>query len=173
MAEGAVQVVGARAKMIASWPPLIYFVLGAILGIFWLGGTSIQVLTSEAWMKNQAVGHFSLSPFYEIYLFVTGMLPDSELVPFCFAWGVQLALIVASIGIELPKHPTWRYYGAWGLTILLIGVNSCGDWQYSTAYGQWGQLGFTVVILFLTFFCGLLAILAVMHGVKVWRAGQN
>jgi len=161
-----------RMHSIASWPPLIYFVLGVVGLIFWAGGTSIQVLTSEAWMQGQSVGHISFAPFGQIFDFVSGKLPDDMLVPFCFAWGVQFALIIASIGIEMPRYPAWRYYGSWGLIILLIGINSCGDYQFSATYGMWGQLGFTVVILFLTFFVGLLSVMAFLHGVKMLRSAE-
>jgi uncharacterized membrane protein len=91
-------------------------------------------------------------------------------VPFSFAWGVQLALVVASVGVEMPKHPAWRYTGSWIIVVALIGVNSAGDFVYSAPYGIWGQFGFTLVILFVTFCLGLLAIMCFMHAINRMRA---
>lgn len=153
-------------KHAASWPPLVYVFLGLILLGVWLSGTAIQVQTSEGWFVGaSATTYPTLVTLKQLWDFVTGNLPANLLAPFAFGWGVQLALIVASVGVEMPKHPAWRYYLAWAAVIVLIGVNSCGDWQYSSQYGTWGQLGFTVVILFITFCTGLLAIMCFMHAI--------
>lgn len=85
------------------------------------------------------------------------------LVPFFFGWGVQLALIVASVGVELPRKPAWRYWLAVGSCIVLIFVNSCGDFAGSADYGFWGQIGFSAVIFFLTFVMAIFTIMAFRH----------
>lgn len=150
-----------------SWPPVVYFILGVVCLLMWAGGTAMQVQTSEAWILGAQVKYLpTLSTFLQIWLFITGQLPGDQIVPFGFAWGVQLALIVASVGVEMPKHPKWRYYLSWAVVVVLIGVNSAGDYNYSAQYGGWGQLGFTVVILFVTFCLGLLAIICFTHGFK-------
>lgn len=155
------------AQQIATWPPLVYFLLGLVCLGMWAAGTAVQVQTSEAWIAGQQVNHLpTLSTFGQIWLFVSGQLPGSQVVPFSFAWGVQLALIVASVGVELPKHPKWRYYLSWAVVVLLIGVNSAGDYTFSVQYGFWGQMGFTLVILFVTFCLGLLAVMCFVHGYR-------
>ncbi len=156
---------------VATWPPLVYFVLGVVCLLFWGMGTAVQVQTSEAWIMHANITDFpTLATFGQLWDFFLGQLPAKVLVPFTFGWGVQLALILASIGIELPPHPRWRYLLCWGVVIALIGVNSCGDFVYSGSYGIWGQLGFTGVILFVTFCVGLLAIVCFMQGFAKVRA---
>ena len=163
-----------RATQVASWPPLVYFLLGLVCLGFWGAGTSVQVQTSEAWIMGEHVTSIpTLATFLQIWKFFSGTLPATFVVPFTFAWGVQLALIIASVGIELPKYPKWRYYLSWGVVLLLIGVNSAGDYQYSGPYGFWGQAGFTLVILFVTFCLGLLAVMCFIHGFqKLTHAGN-
>jgi hypothetical protein len=149
---------------VATWPPLVYLLLGVVCLSLWLVGTSVQVQTSEAWMMHSSVTSVStLSTFLQVWLLVRGMLPQVDNVPVIFAWGVQFALIVASVGIEMPPHPKWRYRLSWGVVVVLIIVNSCGDYFYSSAYGTWGQIGFTVVILFVTFCLGLFAVMCFVH----------
>jgi hypothetical protein len=160
-------VVAKKVVQVTSWPPLVYFVLGVLAFVFWAAGTAVQVQTSEAWIMSAKVDAFpTLSTFGQVVDFFAGRLPASQIVPFMFAWGVQIALIIASVGVEMPKHPAWRYYLSWSVVILLIGVNSAGDFAYSSAYGFWGQTGFTLVILFVTFCMGLIAVVCFMQGFK-------
>jgi len=154
---------------VAHWPPLVYVLLGLALGGIWALGTSVQVLTSEAWMLHKEMRQIDFTAFGQLWDAVTGHLPPTMLVPFVFGWGVQFALIVASIGIELPSHPRWRYWLAWIAVIGLIAVNSCGDFVSSTPYGFWGQWGFTLVIFFITFCMLLFAIMAFMKAWTVMR----
>lgn len=151
---------------VAQWPPLVYVLLGFVLAGIWALGTSVQVLTSEAWFMGDDLKAIDFNAFGQLWDAAHGHLPPSMLAPFIFGWGVQFALIVASIGIELPRYPAWRYYASWTAVIGLIAINSCGDFASSVQYGIWGQCGFTVVILFITFCMGLFAIMAFMHA---WR----
>ena len=154
----------------AQWPPLVYALIGvALLGI-WALGTSVQVLTSEAWMMSQSMSQINFTAFGQLWQAIRGQLPADMLVPFMFGWGVQFALIVASIGIELPRHPAWRYWTALAIVIGLIGVNSCGDFVSSAHYGFWGQSGFTLVVFFVTFCMLIFAIMAFKHA---WAAAQH
>ncbi len=154
---------------VAHWPPLVYILLGLALGGIWALGTSVQVLTSEAWMMHRSMHQIDFTAFGQLVQAITAQLDPDMLVPFIFGWGVQFALIVTSIGIELPPHPRWRYWLAWIATIGLIGVNSCGDYASSGQYGPWGQLGFTLVIFFVTFCMLLFAIMAFKHAWAVMR----
>jgi hypothetical protein len=150
--------------------PWVYFIPAVICGIAWLLGTAVQVQTSEQWMMQSSVSTVpTLSTFVQVWIALHGQLPQDMVVPFMFGWGVQVALIVASFGAELPRDPEWRFKLCWGIIILLVIVNSCGDWNYSSPYGVWGQSGFSLVILFLTFGCGFLCIACAMHGIKKMR----
>jgi hypothetical protein len=154
---------------ITHWPPLVYILLGLALGGIWALGTSVQVLTSEAWMMGRQMNQIDFTAFGQLWDALTAHLAPEMLVPFTFGWGVQFALIVASVGIELPPTPRWRYWLAWISVIGLIGVNSCGDFNSSRHYGFWGQCGFTLVIFFITFCMLLFAIMAFMHAWRVMR----
>ena len=150
---------------VSQWPPLVYVLLGLACGGIWLLGTSVQVLTSEAWMMSVSLRKIDFSSFEQLWDAARGQLSPAMLVPFMFGWGVQFALIVATFGIELPPHPQWRYWLAWSAVIGLIAINSCGDFFSSSTYGFWGQCGFTLVVLFVTF-CMLL--FAIMAFKKAW-----
>ena len=150
-------------KNVATWPPLVYVVLGCVLLGIWALGTSVQVLTSEAWILHQSMTQINFTAFGQLWQALNGKLPGDMLVPFAFGWGVQFALIVASIGLELPRYPVWRYWLAWIAVGGLVIINSCGDFFSSSDYGFWGQCGFTLVIFFITFCMLLFAIMAFMH----------
>jgi len=90
------------AKQVATWPPLVYVLLGLVLLGVWALGTSVQVLTSEAWMLGTPMKRIDFTAFGQLWQAVSGHLPPEMLVPFMFGWGVQFALIVASIGAVVP-----------------------------------------------------------------------
>src|SRR6266516_3148698 len=73
---------------IATWPPLVYIILGVALGLIWALGTSVQVLTSEAWMMGKPMRQIDFTAFGQLWQAVTGHLPADMLVPFMFGWGV-------------------------------------------------------------------------------------
>jgi len=150
-------------KVSGTQPPLVYFGLGLICGGFWALGTSVQVLTSEAWMMGDTLNKISFNAFGQLWDAAQGHLPGNMLVPFLFGWGVQMALVVSSVGVELPKKPAWRWWLAAGSCAVLIIANSCGDFASSVQYGFWGQCGFTTVIFFLTFVMMLFTIMAFKH----------
>jgi hypothetical protein len=150
-------------KLNNTQPPLVYAGLGLVCGAFWALGTSVQVLTSEAWMMGTTMDKISFSAFGQLWDAAQGHLPGSMLVPFLFGWGVQMALVVSSIGVELPRHPAWRWWLSAGSCAVLIIANSCGDFASSTQYGFWGQCGFTAVVFFLTFVMMLFTVMAFKH----------
>jgi len=150
-------------KMNHTQPPLVYAALGLITGGFWALGTSVQVLTSESWMMHKTMDQISFNAYGQLWDAGLGHLPGAMIVPFFFGWGVQMALIVASVGVELPRKPAWRFWLASGACMVLIFVNSCGDVAGSADYGFWGQCGFTAVIFFLTFVMMLFTIMAFRH----------
>jgi hypothetical protein len=114
-------------------------------------------------MMERRLSEINFNAFGQLWDAGHGNLPPEMYVPFAFGWGVQFALIVASVGIELPRHPAWRYWLSWTAILGLIGINSCGDFAASSEYGFWGQCGFTLTILFITFCMGLFAIMAFKH----------
>lgn len=154
---------------VAKWPPLVYVLLGLALLCIWCLGTSVQVLTSEAWMMRETMNQINFTAWSQLWDAAQGKLSSNMYVPFMFGWGVQFALIVASIGVELPRDPAWRYYLAWLVVGALIFVNACGDWNSSAQYGFWGQSGFTSVVFFVTFCMLLFAIMAFKHAWMIMK----
>jgi hypothetical protein len=142
---------------------VVYLGLGLVCGAFWALGTSVQVLTSEAWMMGKTMDRISFNAFGQLWDAAHGNLPGDILIPFLFGWGVQMALIVSAVGVELPRKPAWRWWLSAGTSALLIVVNSCGDFASSEFYGFWGQCGFTLVVFFLTFVMLLFTIMAFKH----------
>lgn len=115
----------------------------------------------------------TLSVFMQVGYMVHGQLDPSYVVPFIFATAVQIALLIGSFGLELPKEPAWRHNCAYGLIVLMILINGCGDWQYASPYGFWGQAGFSIAIMFLTAACGFFAIVCFMHGLRKMQAAST
>ena len=95
-------------------PPIVYGALGLLCGGFWALGTSVQVLTSEAWITHQSLSTIGFTAFGQLADAVSGKLAPDMWIPFTFGWGVQIALIVAAVGVELPKRPAWRWWLAVG-----------------------------------------------------------
>jgi hypothetical protein len=145
-------------------PPIVYLILGVICLGFWTLGTSTQVLTSEAWMMQESMKIIpTVTAYGQLWDIIFVHKSDIPLIPFMFGWGVQLALIVSAVGVELPRKPVWRFrLAAWSSAGLII-ANSCGDWAGAAEYGFFGQVGFTAVIFFLTFVMLIFAINAFKH----------
>lgn len=158
---------------VAHWPPLVYWLIGVALMGVWALGTSTQVLTSEAWMMGKRMDQIDFTAWSQLWDATRGQLAPAMSIPFMFGWGVQFALIVASVGIELPRYPAWRSTLAWTAVIGLIAINSCGDYASSSQYGFWGQCGFTAVVFFVTFCMLLFAIMAFKHAWRVTRSPQT
>jgi hypothetical protein len=152
------------------WPPLVYLLLAVVLAVLWALGTSTQVLTSEAWMMRESMNSLTFNAFGQMWNALHGQLGSVPLVPFIFGWGVQIALIIASVGVELPKHPKWRYWLALATVVGLVIINSCGDFASSVQYGIWGQLGFSTVVFFLTFVVSIFLIMCLKHAWELMHA---
>jgi len=157
---------------LASMPPLVYILVGLACLAVWALGTSVQVLTSEAWILHSSMQRIDFTAFGQLGQALGGQLAPDMWVPFIFGWGVQFALIVASVGIELPPEPKWRFWLAWVSVVGLIAVNSCGDFASSASYGFYGQAGFTIVIFFITFCMLLFAIMAFKHAATLMRQSR-
>ena len=157
------RIINQMNKMNNTQPPVVYLALGLVCGAFWALGTSVQVLTSEAWMMGTTMDKISFNAFGQLWDAAQGHLGGDMLIPFLFGWGVQMALVVSSIGVELPRKPEWRWWLSAGSCAVLIIANSCGDFASSAKYGFWGQCGFTAVIFFLTFVMMLFTVMAFKH----------
>jgi hypothetical protein len=171
--------------------PIVYFIIGAIVLFFWAWANLMQIQTSEAWMLQQQVG-LSLTPHFELLgqltAFWAGKLTPAQQIADSWGWGVQIFLLVCSIGIERPQMFFHKKYNAnidisasvsrsanrrasifWALSIFLIVLNSIADFNYSGTVGFWGQVGFCIVTLGMSFYFGLLGfqmIAAGLHGMK-------
>lgn len=170
---------GLPAHIKADLPAIAYFVGGLAALTGWLAGTSVQIWTSEMWMLSATgvnVNGSTLRPHFEVLLqfiaFWGGGLTQEQIVPYCFGYACQLALIAFSIGMELPKtSPAAKKrstFFAWACLGLVV-INSIGDAFYARNYGFLGAVGFALGMIFMTFCCGLLAVIAFQHGAAAWK----
>jgi hypothetical protein len=157
----------------------VYFIGGAICAFLWLGATSIQIYTSEEWLLGVRAGN-ALSPHFsvlaQITTFWTGQLTTDQLVSYTFAWCVQAALLACSIGMELPRHtPAARRRAniCTFMCVVMVTINSLGDFAYDDHLGVWGHAGFTGAVFFGTFFLGIVATWLFMTGIRLSRGTSN
>src|SRR5215472_8510904 len=60
------QLINQMNKMNNTQPPLVYAALGLVTGGFWALGTSVQVLTSEAWMMHETMNKISFNAYGQL-----------------------------------------------------------------------------------------------------------
>ena len=179
-ADPAAKPIVANALKQASshWPAWGYLVTAAIALVVWLGGTAVQVQTSESWISQTRISavlqpHFSI--FGQLSLFWSGGLTQVQVVAYLFGWGVQAALILFSLGIDLPQHTVGAKRRSalfsWACAGLIL-INSMGDWYYSATFGFWGQLGFSFALFITTFCFGYVAVWALHRGFRAF-AGHH
>lgn len=151
------------------WPVFKVFAGGA-LGYFWLWGNTVQLGTSEAWFLHQ--NGVSLAPHFSIILqitdFWTGFNPQYT-IAYTWAWGIQVLMLVFSIGIEWPvdtqagrTRARWFKYG----TIVCVVLNSLADFFFSNTFGFWEQLAFVGITLMMSCYFGLLGLHLILSGLK-------
>src|SRR6516164_7681249 len=75
------QLVNQMNKVQSTQPPLVYAALGLITGGFWALGTSVQVLTSEAWMMKATMDKVSFNAYGQLWDACQGHLPGHMLIP--------------------------------------------------------------------------------------------
>lgn len=154
--------------------PLAYIAGGLLVGSFWLWGNVVQIQTSEAWMLG--IQGASLVPHFEILQqlssFWSGGLDQRHVISDTWGWGIQVVLLICSIGVEFPSHNEAskrrsNWFG-WGC-ILFIVLNSLADFSYGSAYGFWEQVAFVGITLMMSFFFGLLALHLIITGLAKMR----
>jgi len=164
------------AQQKTTLPPYAYFIAGALAGVVYIGATAVQLQTSELWIETAISGakvtdalmpHFSV--FTQVFAFWYGGLTQEQVVPYIVAWGIQAALVLFSIGLEVPHVGRGRAELFGSACLVMIVVNSLGDWNYASMYGFWGQVGFTGALFVMTFCFGFASILAVARGIAVMR----
>lgn len=150
---------------------LLYLVGGVVVGSFWLWGNVVQIQTSEAWMLQlqgtSLVPHVAI--LRQITDFWSGVLDQHHVIADTWGWGIQIVLLICSIGIEFPalneaakRRATW--FG-WGCLLFII-LNSLADFSYGASYGFWEQVAFVGITLMMSFFFGLLALHLIITGLK-------
>jgi hypothetical protein len=151
------------------WPIFKVFAGGA-LGYFWLWGNTVQLATSEAWFNH--LSGVTLTPHFGIIMQVADFwngFDAQNTIAYTWAWGIQVLLLVFSIGIDWPTNTPqgkaraqWFKYGS----IVCIALNSLADFFFSSQYGLWEQLAFTGITLMMSVFFGLLGLHLILSGLK-------
>jgi hypothetical protein len=150
---------------------------GAVLGYFWLWGNTVQLATSEAWFFH--LNNVTLAPHFSIVLQVTDFwsgFNSQDTIAYTWAWGIQVLLLVFSIGIEWPMQTPagqtrarWFKYG----TLVCVVLNSLADFFFSAVYGFWEQLAFVGITLMMSVYFGLLGLHLILTGLKEILATHN
>lgn len=150
--------------------PIFKVLAGGALGYFWLWGNTVQLATSEAWFEH--LSGVSLTPHLSIIMQVVDFwngFAAEHTIAYTWAWGIQVLLLVFSIGIEWPINTPaglvrarWFKYGS----VVCIILNSLADFFFSSQYGFWEQLAFAGITLMMSFFFGLLGLQLVLSGLK-------
>lgn len=158
------------------WPIFKVFA-GSVLGYFWLWGNTVQLGTSEAWFLH--LDSVSLSPHFSIILQVSDFwsgFPAQYTIAYTWAWGIQVLLLVFSIGMEWPvqtpegrARARWFKYGS----IICIVLNSLADFFFSSSFGFWEQLAFVGITLMMSFYFGLLGLHLILSGLKEMFATRS
>jgi hypothetical protein len=154
--------------------PLVYILGGLLVGSFWLWGNVVQIQTSEAWMLQiqsaSLVPHFAI--FMQLMDFWSGKLSQHEVIADTWGWGVQIVLLICSVGIEFPSHSEISkrravWFG-WGCLLFIL-LNSLADFSYGSAYGVGQQVAFVGITLMMSFFFGLLSLHLIITGLTRMR----
>lgn len=150
--------------------PIFKVGAGTALGYFWLWGNSVQIATSEAWFSH--LKGVTLSPHFGIIMQVTDFwngFASENVIAYTWAWGIQVLLLVFSIGIEWPvftpagiARARWFKYGS----LACIALNCLADFFFASNYGFWEQLAFTGITLMMSFYFGLLGLNLILSGLK-------
>jgi hypothetical protein len=173
-------------------PPIVLLVVGVIVGGFYLWGNLTQIQTSEAWIL-QTHSAVSLVPRFDLFgqikEFFTGQLTGGALVADTWGWGIQIVLLVCSIGIERPQlfiHRKYNHQMQFSESVAkaarrragifktvafaMIVLDSVADFNYSSTSGVWGQFAFSAITLTMSFFFGLIAYHLIDAGLSEMRS---
>jgi hypothetical protein len=173
-------------------PPIVLLAAGIVVAGFYVWGNLTQIQTSEAWIL-QSHAALSLVPRFDLFGqikdFFTGQLSGSNLVADTWGWGIQIVLLVCSIGIERPQLFIHRKYNSKltfsdsvaktarrrgaifkTLAFAMIVLNSIADFNYSSHAGVWSQIAFSAITLMMSFFFGLIAYHLIDAGLSEMRA---
>lgn len=157
-----------------SVSPLAYLGLGALLMIFWVLASLLQIQTSEAFLLHGPT--VSFMPNWAVLMqpvsLVQGQLSIDSAKAAMWGWGIELIYLVCVIGFELShdaisaanrKLAVWFRTGA----IVLIAFDAYTDFSYGTlASGFWGQVAFAGVTAFIVMFFGVVGWRMIEHGLS-------
>lgn len=151
-----------------EWP-LTYVIAGLVVLLFGMFGWSIQLTTSELWFSG-APGSVSLAPHFGIFGQLldiwNGNLSGMGLEGAAWSYGVQAIVVACSIGLEFPKnHKGWDIFFA-GLIVVALILDSVSDFAYNAGGGVLQQIGFTVIILAMSFGPGKFGIHYIVKGIR-------
>ena len=148
--------------------PLVLGLIGLLVAIIWIGGTVVQLQTSEV-LVFQGKFHFTNSwqVIAQPWFLVSGQITNvNQGVGVIYAWGVEALTLVFAYVLEhalahlrKTNQRMSRWFVAWGL--VLIALNSWADFQSSPGgsplvRGLVAALVGGVVVTFLPIAIGLL-----------------
>jgi hypothetical protein len=144
--------------------PIPKILVGLLLLLFFLIGSVIHIMTSEAfYLGDRAVG--LLSANWQILLqpaqLAIGTLPGGMEMQkaVIWGWGVELVFLICIIGYD-KLHRSVRSSSRLMAKIFRVGTfiiiffDGWSDFNYGGTGETWGQLGFTAITAFAVFYFG-------------------
>ncbi len=142
--------------------PIPKILVGLLLLLFFIIGSVIHIMTSEAFFLGDKAAHL-LSANWQILLqpaeLATGTLPGGMEMQkaVVWGWGVELVFLICIIGYD-KLHRSVRSSSRLMAKIFRVGTfiiiffDGWSDFNYGNTGGSWGQLGFTLINAFVVFY---------------------
>src|SRR5579859_6752362 len=157
--------------------PLACLLLGAVLVLFWLLASLLQIQTSEAFILHGPVVSFvpNWGIVHQPVDLVGGSLSPDLAKAVMWGYGIELIYLVCVVGYEVAHESVEasnQHLASVFRTgaIALIAFDAYTDFQYgSLASGFWGQVAFALVMAFIVAFFGVVGLRLIEHGLSEWR----
>src|SRR5579859_6614558 len=156
--------------------PLACLLLGAVLVLFWLLASLLQIQTSEAFILHGPVVSFvpNWGIVHQPVDLVGGSLSPDLAKAVMWGYGIELIYLVCVVGYEVAHESVKasnQHLASVFRTgaIALIAFDAYTDFQYgSLASGFWGQVAFALVTAFIVAFFGVIGVRLIEHGLSEW-----
>lgn len=153
--------------------PLIMFVLGVLVLVFWLAGSIVQIQTSEylALGNHVRVASVAWSVLAQPWLMISGQAPIDQVTAWLYGWVVEIITLVFALALSVAVvkiNSVNPHFGRWFIIfgLVLIALNAWAD--YSSSPGtNWLVQGLIALAIGMIVTLGLpLGLGLIEHGVE-------
>jgi hypothetical protein len=158
--------------------PILFLGLGAVLFLFWIMASLLQIQTSEAFiLQGPTVGlvpHWSI--LHQPVDFIQGHLDATMTKAVMWGWGIELLFLICIVGYEIAHVAVRSSHSRFGTlfqtaVIGVIAFDAYTDFQYGQmATGFGGQLAFALITGVMVMFFGVVGIRFIEHAIKEWSS---